>query len=141
MIDDILQNLGLSGFAPIFKEQRVDADRFEKLYSRGCKDVLAEDLQIHASFLDRIHAEIERTNAKLTPQSKSNLMKFQGSYGRNNRVARLLEQNTRPSPLTAKTNSALSSGLGNSSKPAQKHQVADVRVQDFTQPALEAKHE
>ena len=58
MIDEILTNLGLAAFVPIFKDQRMDVERFEKLYKRGCMDMLVDDLKIHESFVENIHQEI-----------------------------------------------------------------------------------
>lgn len=143
MIEEILKTVGLTAFVPIFQEQRMDVDRFEKLYKRGCVDMLVEDLKIHESFIETIHKEITRQNAKLTPQSKTNQMKFQGYYGRNNRVQKLMQQNTRPSTVSAKQHSALSS-VGNSGmqSAAAKHPIADVKVQEFKQqPVVETKEE
>ena len=58
MIEEILTTLGLTAFIPIFKNEKMDVERFEKLYKRGCMDMLVDDLKIHESFVENIHQEI-----------------------------------------------------------------------------------
>ena len=58
MMQEILQKLGLAAFADIFKQERMDVERFEKLYKRGCMDMLTEDLRLHQTMIEKIHQEL-----------------------------------------------------------------------------------
>ena len=72
-------------------------------------------------------------------------MKFSGYYGRGNRVQKLMQQNTRPSPGVGTTVSAKQSAFSSVANSAlqsgvKQHPVADIKVQEFKQqPVLETK--